>query len=330
MYKNEFQNLLKASKFPNFFLFFGNDEYQIEMFAKEALLKFNNENILNLYFDEYNFIVAKSHLCEPSLFYTSNLLHLKTDKKIPSKELKELINLCKKNRSNMFIYELYESDVKMIFDTQKAFESNFVRLFSPDNIDEALNLLAYHAKKLNLNITRTALYKIYTLQNESLYLSSSELNKLSNLAQNIDENMVDQLVFSLNGISFELFFNKIITTRNIKDYYFAYRDGSNFDEIFIINSLYKSFFRLFKINTYAKIYGKFNLKEALGYSPPINIAKELKEHATSISTNLYKKIFIKLNLMEYELKTKKDIDKDCFLLSSILSLQNLIVKNRKN
>ncbi|OCR94603.1 DNA polymerase III subunit delta [Campylobacter fetus] len=330
MYKKEFQNLLNSNRLPNYFLLFGNEEYQVEIFAKEFISKFKKENLLSLYFDEYDFGIAKSHLMESSLFCDSSTLHIKTDKKIPAKELKYLIDLCKKNANNAFIYELHEGDMKTIFDTKKVFGENFVRFFAPNTPAEGVSLLMYHAEKLGLNIQTSALYQIYSLQNESLYLASSELNKLANLTKTINDDSVKKLVFSLNGVSFELFFNKLIALQNIKDDYFSYTNDSNFNEIALINSLYSSFFRLFKIQTYVKINGKFDIEKAIGYTPPPTILNQIKSQALSIKTELYMDIFMKLNSIEYVIKTKKDIDKECFLLSSILSIQNLIAKNSKS
>lgn len=90
MYKRELESLLNSGNFPNHFLLFGADEYQIELFAKEILNIYNNDdsNLLTLYFDEYNFNLASSHINEPSLFSNSNILHIKSDKKIALKEIK--------------------------------------------------------------------------------------------------------------------------------------------------------------------------------------------------------------------------------------------------
>lgn len=330
MYRKELETKLANPNFPNYFLLFGGDDYQIEFYAKEILNKFDQDNVLNLYFDEYDFAIAKDHLEQPSLFADCNILHIKSDKKIPSKELKVFIDLCKKNSNNIFIFELYEGDAKSIFDNQKAFGENFVRFFPPSNPSEAVNLLQIYADKLNLNITKAALFTLYSIENESMILCAAELNKLSKISQDIDENLVKKTVFSLHGISFDAFFDKIIESKNIKDDYFGYLNDLNFSEILFINSLYKAFFRLFKINTYAKINSKFDLKEAIGYAPPPNIATKLKTQALSFNTNIFLEIFKLLNEAEFELKTKTNLEKESYLLSSLLNLQDLITKNRKN
>lgn len=327
MYRRELEGLLQSPKFPNTFLLFGADEYQIELFAKEILAKFEGLNLLSLYYDEYDFNLAKSHLCEPSLFGDEALLHIKSDKKIPSKELKILIEACK--NGGAFIYEFYEADTKITFDTQKAFGVNFARFFKPNSPDEAVTLLSRQAGKINLNITKNALFELYRIHNENLYLAASELNKLASLNEPINENTVRNLVFSLSSISFDDFFDKFINLKDIRQDFFSCADDGNFNEMLFINSLYRAFFRLFKLHSFIKINGKFDIKETLGYTPPPNIANELKKQCLSINLKTYKEIFMALNLMEFEIKTNAKLDKTHFLLSSLISMQNLIHKNSK-
>lgn len=177
MYKKELETLLNSPKFPNAFLLFGVEEYQIELFATEILAKFKDFNLLSFYYDEYDFSAAKSHLSEPSLFGGEALLHIKTDKKIPSKELKVLIDATK--NGGAFIYEFHEGDTRITSEVQRPFGTNFARFFKPSTPNEALSLLQRQSNKIGLNITQNALYEIYRIHNENLYLAASELNKLS-------------------------------------------------------------------------------------------------------------------------------------------------------
>ena len=193
MYRKELEAALNSAKFPNYFLLYGADEYQIELFAKEIFAKFKDFEILSLYYDEYDFEAARTHLCEPSLFGGSPLLHVKSDKKIPAKELKTLIEGCK--NGGAFVFELFEPDAKAVFDTQKAFGVNFARFFKPGSPEEAVNLLGRQAAKMSLNITKNALFELYRIHNENLYLAASELNKLASLNEPINENIVRSLVF---------------------------------------------------------------------------------------------------------------------------------------
>ncbi|MBR2164796.1 MAG: hypothetical protein IJ953_08000, partial [Campylobacter sp.] len=181
MYKKDFISLLNSPNIPNFFLLYGAESYQVEFYTNELLGKFDKENMLSLYFDDYSFNIAISHLSEPSLFANSNLLHIKNDKKIPAKDAKELIAQCQNNPNNIFILELHEGDDKALTDIKKQFGSNFVRFFPPSSASEVNQILSNHAKFLGLNIDNQSLLYIYNLQNENLYLSASELNKLASI-----------------------------------------------------------------------------------------------------------------------------------------------------
>ncbi|MGG7073461.1 DNA polymerase III subunit delta [Campylobacter sp. 9BO] len=326
MYRRELENQLNFGFKANYFLLFGADEYQIEMFAKEILAIYSNDdsNVLSLYFDEYDFTLAKSHLAESSLFGGENILHIKTDRKIPTKELKELISICETDKDKKFVYEFYEHDMKNVMDAQRAFGLNFARFFKPSNPSEAVELLSKNASKIGLNITRNALFELYAIQNEDLYLAAAELNKLASLNTHIEQDMVRKLVFGLGSVSFDDFFAKLIGLKDIKNDFFAYEQDVNFNEILLINSLYKAFSRLFKLYSHVKINGRFDIKETLGYAPPKNIEEVLKKQSLSINLKSYKDIFMALNLAEFELKTNSKIDKNTYLLTSLLNIQNII------
>ncbi|BCX79502.1 DNA polymerase III subunit delta [Campylobacter sp. 19-13652] len=325
MYRRELEWLLSSDRFPNYFMLYGADEYQIELFGREILGLYtaNEPNLLTFYFDEYDFSRARAHLFESSLFGGTNVLYLKSDKKIPAKELKELLRACEAN-GGRFLYEFYEADAKMAMDAQKLFGVNFARFFKPQSPDEAVGLLAKHSGKMGLNITKGALYSLYTIHNENLYLAASELNKLAAQSTHIDEDMVRALVYGLSEISFDDFFNKFMSARPISRELFEIMQSSGFNEIAFINSLYKSFSRLFRLHAYIKSTGKFDLKAALGYAPPQNVANLLKTQSMGLTLLKYQSIFITLNEAELKLKSSSQIDKNSLIISLILSLQSII------
>ena len=329
MYRNDFENkILKANIAPNYFMFYGAEIYQVESYTKEYLARFDGEKF-ELSFDEYNFELAKKHLEQNSLFGNINILHIKTDKKIPQKELKALISLCQNNEQNIFAYELHEGDQKVAGENAKAFDENFVRFFET-NKGEAFNLLKARALKLNLKITEHALFKILQIHNDNLYLSAAELNKIATLYENADEILIDNLVSNLSGISYEAFFNKLITNANIKNDFFNIVNEGSFNEIMFISMLYSSFLRLFKINSFSKLNGRFDIKEAIGYAPPQAIANTLKTQALSFNDEIFLAIFRHINESEEELKKAgNNGDKELFLLHSLLKLQEIIAKYRK-
>lgn len=325
MYKKELVSLLQSKKVPPYFMLYGADEYQIELFGREILSFYvkGDANLLSLYFDEYDFARAKAHLGESSLFGGINVLHLKLNKKIPAKELKSLIELTSQNEA-CFLLEFYEADARAAMDMQKAFGANFARFFKPNNPREAIDLLSGAARKLGLNITQNALYQIYSIHNENLYLAASELNKLAALNQHIDEAMVRQLVFGLSEISFDDFFDKFITLKPISKQLDELLNGAGFNEIAFINALYNSFLRLFKLFASVKSTGILDLKQALGYTPPPAVANALKQQSMSLNLRQYQAIFMCLNEAELELKSGLGIGKSELIISLVLNLQGII------
>ena len=51
MYKKDLDFILKGKDIPYFFMFYGDDSYQIELYAKEYLSRFNGDK-LTLSFDD--------------------------------------------------------------------------------------------------------------------------------------------------------------------------------------------------------------------------------------------------------------------------------------
>lgn len=329
MYKKDFISLLNSPNIPNFFLLYGAESYQVEFYTNELLGKFDKENMLSLYFDDYSFNLAISHLSEPSLFANSNLLHIKNDKKIPAKDAKELIAQCQNNPNNIFILELHEGDEKILTDVKKQFGSNFVRFFPPSSASEVNQILSNHAKILGLNIDSQSLLCIYNLQNENLYLSASELNKLASIGVRFSLDEIKERVYALNGIGFDVLFDKIINKKNINSDYFEFINDSSFNEIALLNMLFRAFHRLYLIHSSIKTSGKFDPKTVLGYAPPPQIINKLQSQAITIKTEQYTQIFKFLNEIEFDLKCKNSIDKECYLLSALLNLQDILNKNSK-
>ncbi|EKL3061503.1 DNA polymerase III subunit delta [Campylobacter coli] len=319
MYRKELQNLLSKNQIDNFFFLYGADNFQSELYADFIKEKYQVDEILKLFFEEYNFTRASDFLSGGSLFSEKKLLEIKTSKKIPTKELKVLVELCKNNKDNFLLLELYDESSKQS-DIEKIFSPNFVRFFKANNAREGIELLSIKAKQLHIEITQNALFTLFTSFDENLYLAASELNKFSGLR--VDEKTIEQYCYSLNIGSFESFFEKILKRADFKNELEKILD--NFNEIALINSLGSAFYRLFKIALYAKIYGKVDFKELLGYTPPPQVAQNLNEQAFSLKIKHYKEIFNLLLKCEYELKTNSKLAKKEFLIATLLKLARII------
>ncbi|ECL2882211.1 DNA polymerase III subunit delta [Campylobacter jejuni] len=319
MYRKELQTLLSKDSIPNFFFLYGADNFQSELYAEFIKEKYKPDETLKLFFEEYNFTHASDFLSTGSLFSEKKLLEIKTSKKIPIKDLKILVELCKNNVDNFFLLELYDESSKQS-DIEKIFSPHFVRFFKANGAKEGVELLSIKAKQLRVEITQNALFTLFTSFDENLYLAASELNKFSGLR--VDEKTIEQYCYSLNTGSFESFFDKILKKQDFKSELEKILD--NFNEIALINSLYNSFYRLFKIALYAKINGKIDFKELLGYTPPPQVGQNLSSQAFSLKIEQYKEIFTLLLKSEYELKTNPKLVKKEFLISNLLKLARIL------
>lgn len=319
MYRKDLQRLLSTSYFPNFFALYGICNFQIELFADFIKRKFNAEEKLVLYFDEYNFQKAVNYLDHSSLFSEKKLLELKVNKKIPKKELEKLISLCKQDKDKFFLLEFYDESSKQS-ELETIFENNFARFFKAANAKEGVELLSLKANELNIKATQNALYLLYENFDENLYLCASELNKFKGLS--INEESIKQYCFSLAVLGFDSFFDKILKAEDIRNDLDKILE--NFNEISLLSSLSANFYRLFKIVLYAKINGKVDLKDLLGYLPPSAVAAKLQNQAFAISLKQYKSIFFLLLNSEYELKTNSKLSKKEFLISMFLDLSRIL------
>ncbi|OEV67744.1 DNA polymerase III subunit delta [Campylobacter jejuni] len=319
MYRKELQTLLSKDSIPNFFFLYGVDNFQSELYAEFIKEKYKPDETLKLFFEEYNFTRASDFLSAGSLFSEKKLLEIKTSKKIPIKDLKILVELCKNNADNFFLLEFYDESSKQS-DIEKIFSPHFVRFFKANGAKEGVELLSIKAKQLRVEITQNALFTLFTSFDENLYLAASELNKFSGLR--VDEKTIEQYCYSLNTGSFESFFDKILKKQDFKSELEKILD--NFNEIALINSLYNSFYRLFKIALYVKVNGKIDFKELLGYTPPPQVGQNLSSQAFSLKIEQYKEIFTLLLKSEYELKTNPKLVKKEFLISNLLKLARIL------
>ncbi|AXP08768.1 DNA polymerase III subunit delta [Campylobacter hepaticus] len=319
MYRKDLQNLLTKNSISNFFFLYGSDNFQIELYSEFIKEKYQADEILKLFFEEYNFTIANDFLSSASLFSEKKLLEIKISKKIPIKDLKILVDLCQKNLNHFFILEFYDENSKQN-DIEKIFSPHFVRFFKANGAKEGIELLSIKAKQLKIEITHNALFTLFTNFDENLYLAASELNKFYGLK--VDETTIKQYCYSLNLGNFESFFEKILKKQDFQGELEKILD--HFNEIALINSLYNAFYRLFKIALYVKINGKIDFKELLGYTPPPQVGQNLSSQAFSLKIEQYKEIFTLLLQSEYELKSNSKIIKKEFLISSLLKLARII------
>ena len=328
MYKREFEGLLKANKAPKSTLLYGACAYQNNALAHQllTLLQASSEEKVMMYFDEYNFTSAKNFLSQSSLFGDRNILIVKTDKTIPSKEVETLTGLCAKNDSSYFIYQYFGEDKKATPLTkffEKQNDGAFVRLFKAD-FNEAMQLLQNHANAVGLSIDRYALQHLYMIHSEDLSLCVNECEKLLVLGREIGINDINTLVYGLGSVSMDHFITKLLEKKDIKEEFERLVEGDGVEEIRIINAIQAHVSQLFLFHAYIKLHGAFDAKAILGYPLPPQLAAQRSGHSIKIDLSTYQKLCSQLIDAEYRLKKVGNIEKSSYLLSSLIKLQSYL------
>ncbi len=318
MYRNEFDNHLRQNKKFNAYMFYGQSVFLVEHYAlKIARLHGQNDEIEKLYFDDYNFKYAKDKLLQSSLFSSNNILLIKLEKKVPKKEVEELIEACNINPDSTVIFScLGDSDFKTMgnYFSPKT-NSVSIRMFSPSN-PEAIKLLENEAKGLNINYDISALNHLYFMHKNDLSLCMNDLSKLAILDKKITSDEVNTYCFGIGNVSFEEFLNNLIEGNDIsEDLTLLLDEGVN--EIYLLTQVTSFVQQLFMISSYARAIGAPNPKEILGFIPPKNIWERKSKLAINIKPEVFQKMLEYLLNIELEFKTSKIDNQNLYLQATL-------------
>ena len=322
MYKSEFDKHIQNKTVSNSFIFFGESIFLIDMYTK-MLSNIQDAQTLTLFYDEYNFATAKTHLNQSSLFGGNNILIVKNDKKIPKKELDILLDLCEKNHKNLFIFAYYGSDHKT-YNNKKSFGKRAtmsVRFFHPKGY-EAQNILLHIATQENVKIDKFTLSHLLDIHNGDIALAANELTKLKVYDKEITTKDIDTLVYGLSEINMEKFILNILNKKEfLTDLQQLLQHGE--DEIKILTAITSYLTGLYMFNIYIRTNGAPNAMEILGYNAP----KFIVEEKAAMSLKFKPKTYLLLHnlLLESELKMKSSHnDKSAILFSTLIQLQRLL------
>lgn len=322
MYKTELDKHIQNQSVSNSFVFFGESTFLIDMYTK-MLTNIEDSNILNFYHDEYAFSSAKAHLSQASLFGDRNILIIKSEKKVPKKELDILLNFCDKNPDNIFVYAYYGSDHKT-YNNKKAFAKSkamSVRFFNPKDY-EAQNIILQVAQEKKVNIDKYTVSHLLQIHHGDVALASNEIDKFRVYDRAITTKDVDNLVYGLAEVNLDAFIKKILTKKDFRD------DLQNIlehgeDEIRILTALTAYLTQLYMFNIYIRVHGAPNALEILGYPAP----KFVVEEKAALSIKIKPFVYSKLHelLLDSELKMKSShIDKCSILLSTLMRIQKMM------
>lgn len=318
MYKNEFDNLLKQNKKFDAYMFYGQSTFLIDYYSNLVAKSIAHENdIQRIYFDEYDFKFIKDQLLQSSLFSSTNLIIIKTEKKIQKKEVTELINACNINPDSTLIFScLGDLDFKTMSSSFSAKTNSVsVRMFAPF-INEALKLLEKEARFIGLDYDMSALNHLYFMHRHDLSLCINDLKKLAILDKKINTNLINSHCFGIGNVSFEDFLNDLIIGNDIsEELQLLLDEGMN--EIYLLNQITSFVQQLFMISAYTRAFGTPNAKEILGYIPPKNIWEKKSKLAISIKPEVFQEMFEFLLDLELKLKSTKINKENLFLQASL-------------
>ncbi|WP_457561072.1 hypothetical protein [Caminibacter sp.] len=302
MYKKEFDSL---NKLPNNLLLFGNDFY-LKEYEKKLLEKFKNANIMKVYFDEFDFESAKTHLNESSLFGDINVLILKHNK-FPS----NLDKLLKLNKNNFFFFFYYSNKLPQ----NNPFGKKFVRFFEP-NLRDTIIYIDELSKKLNLKLTREA--KMFLAKSISPEFLKEELTKLSIYSDDINLEDVKKLVFLYKEESFEDLIVSILKGEDFIEKLNSIVEIAGYKRI--IPAIIRYIRELFEYNLYFKKTGLSSLEGYLGYRLPPSIEKQRIELCLKFKEKDYRELL--KNLLNFELKMRNsEKEKEAIFYEAIVYLK---------
>ncbi len=325
MYKKEFEKLLE-SELPRSILMYGGDGYFLEYYTKYYKTKLNaQDSMLTMYHDEYSFDKAKAYLSQGSLFGGSNLLVIKTDKKVPKKELEELLKLVQRGGDNYLLY-IFLGDSSSAKAIQNSFTKKngaiYVRFFDT-SINEAISVISTEADNLNVEIDRYAIAHLYTLLEGNLLLCVSELPKLALLPQPVTTKDIDKVVYSTAPLAIEKLLIELFEKRAIGDTLSKLLEMGE-DELQILRATQRFVQQLLMFHTYIRLYGKPDPLEILGYRPPQHIVDQKANLAIKIKSNKFVTIANTLIETELLLKRSKGDIQESLLYGMFIRIQGLL------
>ena len=323
MYKNEFDKLLNTKKIPNSVLFFGDSRYLVEKYLKKTLeILPQDAEVLKFYNFEYDYKLALEHLASSSLFASTNILIIKTEKKILKKECQALIDAASKNNA-YFLLEYYAENAKDLSTVFVPKNSALnVRFFEP-NLRESLIILKEEASKLNLDISEHALHHLLNTYYNNIEIVINELEKFSILDTKIDTKLIDSFVHGGSEVSMQEMFDLLLSKKDYKKHLNFFIESGE-EEVNIINALQRYVTQLAMFAMSVKIFGNTDSKNVLGYKLPRQIEEKRFSLSIRLNSKKYFKILQILSKAELEIKTQTSIPKKAFLISTFIQIEEII------
>ena len=339
MYQNEFDAHLNANRYFKSYMLWGDESYLIDVYTKKIISNLCQPNeVSTMYFKEYDFNKAVGILSSNSLFSDCNVVLIKTDKSIPTKEIKAMQNACESNPNSYLIINCFDDKSDKYLPTKlKTMSNSFndkggeinnvnVRFFAMSKY-QALEYLKKEASDKAIVANEQSLGYLLDKFDYDMYMCINELGKLAPLNEPLDTQMIDKYCFNLHNINtqdFVMDFFSLNDKAKIKQILQKMLlDG--YLEVLLINQFNAFVSNLIKIRLYTSS-NSFNIRAIWGYPMPPQVANAHRDIANKFSiASLHKilRFFLKLDL---ELKTKLPSNKDSYVVVKLLKLFDFINK----
>ncbi|MDQ7085215.1 MAG: DNA polymerase III subunit delta [Sulfurovum sp.] len=325
MYEKEFKQRLRQS-YPQAILLYGENSYLIDVYiTKYRDYTQAKEGMLTLYYEEWNFERAKGFLSQSSLFGGSNLLVVKSDKKIPKKELELLIGLGQKNSDNYFIYS-YMGLAKDAKSMQSAFSEKkggiWVRFFEP-NTSDAVAILQQKSQEIGLDIDHYALQHLILVLNNNIALCANELDKLAILGSKVTGKDIDRLVYATAPLATEYLLIDLFNKKPILNT-IGQLLALGEDELSLLRSTQYFLNQIFLFHAYIKLHGHVDSLAILGYKLPKHIEEKKAQLALRVNSVSLLKMYEHLLESELLIKQSSATQKEVLIYSMLIKLQEYI------
>ena len=289
--------------------------------SRVKLTNIEDASLLKFYHDEYDFNSAKAHLSQASLFGGQNILIIKSEKKVPKKDLDTFIDFCEKNPDNIFVYAYYGSDHKTYTKAFSKTNTMSVRFFNP-NQGEAIFTVAQLAREKQVNIDNFTITHLLNIHNGDVALACNEIDKFKVYDRAITTKDIDNLVFGLAEINIDDFIKKILNKKDFKiELQNILEHGE--DEIRVVTAITAYLTQLYMFNIYIRVNGAPNALEILGYPAPKFVVDEKAALSLKFKPDTYYKLHELLLGSELKMKSS-NVDKSAILLSTLIRVQKLL------
>ncbi|MEA3418266.1 MAG: DNA polymerase III subunit delta [Campylobacterota bacterium] len=325
MYKRELDQRLQR-ELPKALLLYGDNAYMIDYYIGYYINKLQaREDLLALYFDEWDFNQAKTYLSQSSLFGGTNLLIVRQDKKLPKKELDSLIEFAKKNSDNYFLLG-FSGEAKDAKSMQSSFAEKkggiWARFFEP-NVNEGAEALRQKAQMIGLDIDHYALQHLMLILNNNLALCANELDKLAILGTKITSKDIDQLVYSTAPLATEQFLTELFEKKPVTEMIGTLLEIGE-DEASLLRSTQRFVNEIFLFNAYIKLHGAPDSAAILGYKLPKQIEEKKAQLAMKIKPAALLGISEHLLESELEMKRPNGANKETLLYGTYIKMQRYL------